>query len=67
MDSGGIYLVNADSGSVDLIYSKGLSSEFVNNTSHYDRESVNAQMIMLTIQIGLLPHLQPCLQMIILH
>jgi PAS domain S-box-containing protein len=46
MDCGGIYLVDEDSGNLDLAIQKGLNDDFVESTSHYDANSVNAQLVM---------------------
>jgi PAS domain S-box-containing protein len=46
MDSGGAYLVDESTGDLNLIYSKGLSSEFIKAASHYDAESPNTQLVM---------------------
>ncbi len=46
MDSGGIYIVDPDDGSIDLVCSMGLSKEFVEIVSHYDPDSDNARLIL---------------------
>jgi PAS domain S-box-containing protein len=46
MDSGGIYLVDETTGSVDLALSKNLGDEFVRSVSHYPADSVNAKMVL---------------------
>jgi PAS domain S-box-containing protein len=46
MDSGGVYLVNKKTGGLDLVYSKGLSQEFVDAASHYDAKSPNTHLVM---------------------
>lgn len=46
MDCGGVYLVDDTSGSVDLLFHQGLSEDFVNGVSHFDRESDHARLIM---------------------
>jgi PAS domain S-box-containing protein len=45
MDSGGIYLVNEQTGAIDLAFSRGISPEFVQAASHYDASSPNARAI----------------------
>ncbi|MGD0857038.1 MAG: PAS domain S-box protein, partial [Dehalococcoidia bacterium] len=45
-DSGGIYIVERQTGQLILMCSKGLSDEFVRSVSHYDAASPNAQLIM---------------------
>ncbi len=44
-DCGGIYLMDPQSGALDLINHHGLSNEFVLNISHYDKVSENMRMI----------------------
>jgi len=46
MDSGGVYLVDEASGSIDLAVHKGLSVDFINSSSHYDADSSNARIVM---------------------
>lgn len=46
MDAGGIYLVDAASGALDLAVSRNLGDEFVEQISHYPPDSVNAGMVM---------------------
>ncbi len=46
MDAGGIYLVNASDGSVDLVVSYNLQDDFVKSVSHYPGDSLNARMVM---------------------
>jgi PAS domain S-box-containing protein len=46
MDSGGIYLLDKDSGAFDLACSKVLSAEFIEIVSHWDKDSDKAGMIM---------------------
>ncbi len=45
-DSGGIYIIERQTGQLILMCSKGLSDEFVKTTSHYDAASPNAQLVM---------------------
>lgn len=45
MDCGGIYLVDENSGELDLAYHQGLSEAFVERTRHYDADSENARMV----------------------
>ncbi len=46
MDCGIIYLVDEETGALDLVYQKGLPPDFVRNTLHYDADSVNARLVM---------------------
>jgi PAS domain S-box-containing protein len=46
MDSGGVYLVDKNTGDLDLFYAKGLSPEFIRAASHYSADSSNAQLVM---------------------
>jgi PAS domain S-box-containing protein len=46
MDSGGVYLVNRASGSLDLAFSQGVSPEFAARVQHYEADSVNAHLVM---------------------
>ena len=46
MDCGAIYLVDEETGALDLVYQKGLPPDFVRNTLHYDADSVNARLVM---------------------
>lgn len=46
MDAGGIYLVDAASGALDLAVSRNLGDEFVKLISHYPPDSPNARMVM---------------------
>ncbi|WP_321508591.1 PAS domain S-box protein [uncultured Methanoregula sp.] len=46
MDSGGIYLVDKESGSVDLYLSENLGEDFVRLVSHYPAGSPNGQIVM---------------------
>jgi PAS domain S-box-containing protein len=45
MDGGGIYLIDPDSGDIDLKCHQGLSPRFVQTVSHYDADSLNAHVI----------------------
>jgi PAS domain S-box-containing protein len=45
MDCGGIYLKDAQTGDLDLVYHKGLSPEFVKSVSHYPADSARAQLV----------------------
>ena len=47
MDCGGIYLHDEISGAFDMLYHKGLASDFVKDTSHYEPDSDNAKLVML--------------------
>jgi len=46
MDAGGIYLVDEVSGDLNLVFSKGLSPDFVKVASHYDADSSSTRLIM---------------------
>jgi len=46
LDCGGIYLVDGESGSLDLAYHKGLSAEFIKSASHYEADSINVRLVM---------------------
>ena len=46
MDAGGIYLVDGRDGSIDLIVSRNLGTEFVQSASHYSDSSANTRMVM---------------------
>jgi len=46
MDCGGVYLVDENSGALDLILHQGLSAEFVAEVSHYEKDSPNAQLVL---------------------
>jgi len=45
MDSGGIYLADGTSGSLDLICHKGLSPSFVKAVSRYEPDTPNARLV----------------------
>lgn len=45
-DSGGIYIVNEQSGDLELIVYRGLSQDFVEFTSYYSSDSENARLVM---------------------
>jgi len=46
MDCGGIYLVNDNSGDLELAFHKGLSPDFVKSVTHYDAGSDNVRLAM---------------------
>ena len=46
LDCGGIYMVNSETGGLDLVAKSGLSAEFIAQTSHYDAESPQASLVM---------------------
>jgi PAS domain S-box-containing protein len=46
IDCGGIYLKNPVSGALDFIYSKGLSPAFVEQVSHYEKDTDNVRLVM---------------------
>jgi PAS domain S-box-containing protein len=45
LDAGGLYLVNNEKEILELIYQRGLSDDFVRNTSVYSFSSPNAQVV----------------------
>ncbi|RJP31658.1 MAG: PAS domain S-box protein [Actinobacteria bacterium] len=45
MDSGGIYLVDRERGDLEIAYHKGFSDAFVQEISHYDADSSNAELV----------------------
>ena len=45
MDSGGIYLVDEDTGGLDLVYHKGLSPAFAAEVIRYGAESPNVRLV----------------------
>ena len=45
MDSGGLYLVNRETGGLDLAYSKGLSTDFIAAVSHFCADSPEARVV----------------------
>ncbi len=46
MDSGGVYLVDRTSGKMDLAFHTGLSSAFVEATSHYAADSTSVRLVL---------------------
>jgi len=46
MDCGGIYIVDDSSGALDLVFHKGLSSEFVKDVCHFDVDTPNTKRVM---------------------
>ena len=46
LDSGGIYLVDPVSGSLELVFHQGLSPRFVKQASYYEPDSPNARLVM---------------------
>ncbi len=46
MDCGGVYLVDETSKGLDLIFHKGLSTDFVKNASHFDTDSDTMRLVM---------------------
>ena len=46
MDCGGIYLVDKNTGNLDIAFHKGLSEKFVKSASHFDVDSDNARLVM---------------------
>lgn len=49
MDSGGIYLVNRDSGALDLACHQGLTAEFIKKTARFEADSPQARVIVAGI------------------
>jgi PAS domain S-box-containing protein len=47
MDAGGIYLIDEVSGDLNLVFSKGLSPDFVKAISHYNADTSSARLIMV--------------------
>jgi PAS domain S-box-containing protein len=45
MDSGGLYLVNADDGSLEIEVHQGLSEAFINQTRYYGSDSLQAGLV----------------------
>jgi len=45
MDSGGIYIVDPETGGMDLVHSEGVSEAFISKVGHYDADSENARMV----------------------
>lgn len=46
LDSGGVYLVDRETGDLNLICSRGLSPEFVASVSHFEADSAHARLVM---------------------
>jgi len=46
MDSGGVYLVDAETGALDLECHAGLSQNFVQTCSHYDAHAPNTRLVL---------------------
>jgi len=45
-DAGGVYFVDKNTGDLNMVYSRGLSPEFVEAVSHYDADSSNTRLVM---------------------
>ncbi len=45
LDSGGVYLAGPDENSLDLVFHKGLSPEFIARVSHYDGDSPRMSVV----------------------
>lgn len=45
IDSGGIYMVDQVSGSIDLVVHRGLSEEFINQNTHFSPDTENAAIV----------------------
>ena len=60
IDCGGVYLVDEDTGGLDLACHAGLSPEFLRNASHYEPDTANARFVMDGKPVyTLLPHVLP--------
>ncbi len=46
MDCGGVYLIDKTSGTLNLVFHKGLPPDFVKNASHYAADSTNTRLVM---------------------
>ncbi len=46
MDAGGVYLINQASGDLDMVFSTGLSPDFVAVASHFDVDTPNTSLVM---------------------
>ncbi|MEA3282437.1 MAG: PAS domain S-box protein [Euryarchaeota archaeon] len=46
MDCGGVYLIDDDSGDMDLAFHRGLPAGFVKSAPHYDSDSDSARLVM---------------------
>jgi diguanylate cyclase (GGDEF)-like protein/PAS domain S-box-containing protein len=46
MDCGGVYLVDQETGIINLSYSKGLPNSFIKSASKYSKDSPNAKIVM---------------------
>jgi len=46
LDCGGVYLLDDESGTLDLVHHRGLSPDFVRAVGHYDTEAPNVKLIM---------------------
>lgn len=67
IDGGGVYIVNEETGELDLISHIGLSDKFIKNVLHYPSDAPNTKMIMqgkaiYSSVINLPPEVQPVLK-----
>jgi len=46
LDCGGVYLVDKNSGALDLVIHQGLPTDFVRETSHFESDSGNVKLVM---------------------
>jgi PAS domain S-box-containing protein len=46
LDSGGVYLVNKNSGALELAFHKGLPADFIRQASHFEPDSGNVKLVM---------------------
>ena len=46
MDCGGVYMVDDETGAIDMVVEKNLPADFVESATHYDADSANVELIM---------------------
>ena len=46
MDCGGVYIVDAVSGAIDMVYHQGLPADFVRSAKHFDADTPSTRLIM---------------------
>ncbi|MDD5092890.1 MAG: PAS domain S-box protein [Dehalococcoidia bacterium] len=51
MDSGGIYLVDEDTGGIRLVCHHGLSADFIDSVSYYGPDSPNTRLVMNAVPL----------------
>jgi len=60
IDCGGVYLLNKETGGLDLIVHRGLGDDFIRETSHYDADSPNTGIVMRGTPVyGLYEEIEP--------